>query len=105
MIQLMIKKMQICKVKCKMTQTHMNHLMNNYHHILITTQSNQNTNPGVITSYNRPTDISDDILRQTVRSLNIEQRHAYDTFLSWCRDTMKNMNSLKPVEIEPLYLF
>ena len=69
------------------------------------TQSNQNTNPGVVTSYNRPTDISDDILRQTVRSLNFEQRHAYDTFLSWCRSTMKNMNSLKPVEIEPLYLF
>ena len=68
-------------------------------------QSNQNNNPGVITSYNRPTDISDDMLRQTVRSLNIKQRHAYDTFLSWCRDTMKNMNSSKPVEIEPLYLF
>ena len=59
----------------------------------------------MITSYNRPTDISDDILRQTVRSLNVEQRHAYDTFLSWCCNTMKNMNSLKPVEIEPLYLF
>ena len=35
----------------------------------------------------------------------MEQRHAYDTFLSGCRDTMKNMNSLKPVKIEPLYLF
>ena len=68
-------------------------------------QPNQHTSPGVITSYNRPTDISDDILRQTVRSLNVEQRHAYDTFLSWCCNTMKNMNSLKPVEIEPLYLF
>ena len=58
------------------------------------TQSNQHTSPEVITSYNRPTDISDDILRQTVRSLNIEQHHAYD-----------NMNSLKPVEIEQIYLF
>ena len=46
------------------------------------TQSNQNTNLGVITSYNRPTDISDDMLHQTVRSLNIQQRCAYDTFLS-----------------------
>ena len=35
----------------------------------------------------------------------MEQRHAYDTFLSRCRDIMKNMNSLKPVEIEPIYLF
>ena len=68
-------------------------------------QSNQNINPGVITSYNRPTDISDDILRQTIRSLNIEQRHACDVFLSWCRDTTKNTNRIKPVEIEPLYLF
>ena len=37
-------------------------------------QSNQHTSPGAITSYNRPTEISDDILRETVRSLNIEQR-------------------------------
>ena len=69
------------------------------------TQSNQHTPCGVITSYNRPTEISDDILRQTVRSLNMQQRHAHDTFLSWCRNTMKNMNRLKPVQIEPIYLF
>jgi ATP-dependent exoDNAse (exonuclease V) alpha subunit len=24
------------------------------------------------------------------------QRHAYDTFLTWCRNTIKNLNSLKP---------
>ena len=68
-------------------------------------QSNQHTSPGAITSYNRPTEISDVILCETVRSLNIEQRHAYDTFLKWCRNTMKNLNSLKPIEIEPIYLF
>ena len=46
---------------------------------------NQHTSPCVITSYNQPTEISDDILRKTVRSLNTEQRHVYDTFLTWCR--------------------
>ena len=51
-------------------------------HLDATPQSNQHTSPGVITSYNQPTEISDDILRETVRSLNTEQRHAYNTFLS-----------------------
>ena len=69
------------------------------------TQWSENTSPGPISFHNRPTDISDDILRQNVRSLNVQQRHAYNTFLCWCRDTMKNLNSLKSVEIEPIYLF
>ena len=51
---------------------------------------NQHPSPGVITSYNQPTEISDDILHKTVRLLNIEQRHAYETFLTWCRTKMKN---------------
>ncbi len=63
------------------------------------TQWSENTSPGPISFHNRPTDISDDILRQNVRSLNVQQRHAYNTFLCWCRDTMKNLNSLKSVEI------
>ena len=49
--------------------------------------------------------MSDDTLRTSIRSLNTEQRHAYDTFLTWCRSKMKNLNSLKPVEVEPSYLF
>ena len=38
-----------------------------------------------IIAYNQPSDISDDYLRKTVRSLNNEQRSAYDLVLSWCR--------------------
>ena len=38
-----------------------------------------------IIAYNQPSDISDDDLRKTVRSLNNEQRSAYDLVLSWCR--------------------
>ena len=65
----------------------------------------QNSSVSGITSYNQPTEIADDTLRRNVRSLNTEQRHAYDTFFSWCRSKMKNLNSLKPVQIEPIYLF
>lgn len=42
--------------------------------------------------------ISDDALRQFVRSLNTKQREAYNIVLSWCRNTMKNANSLKPLQ-------
>ena len=38
-----------------------------------------------IIAYNQPSDISNDDLRKTVRSLNNEQRSAYDLVLSWCR--------------------
>ena len=68
---------------------------------LDSTQCSKHTSPRPISFYNQPTDISNDIFRQNVRSLNMQQRHAYDTFLYWCRNTMKNLNSLKPVEIEP----
>ena len=64
-----------------------------------------NPTPGAITSYNQPAEISDDMLRANIRSLNTEQSHAFDTFFTWCRGKMKNLNSLKPVEIEPIYLF
>ena len=64
-----------------------------------------NINNALLTVYNQPTQISDDILRQNIRSLNHQQRCAYDTFLSWCGKKMKNLNTLNPVKIEPLYLF
>ncbi len=67
--------------------------------------NNDTSASGGITTYNQPAEMSDDLLRQNVRSLNKQQRLAYDTFLSWCRNKMKNLNSLKPVEIEPIYLF
>ena len=68
------------------------------------TQSNE-PSIGTITFHNQPSEISDDELRKSVRSLNQKQRYAYDIVLSWCRKLIKNMNSLKPVEVEPIYLF
>ena len=67
-------------------------------------QTEKNSTPG-ITTHNQPAEISDDDLRQCVRSLNKRQRYAYDIVLTWCRNKMKNMNSLKPEELEPIYLF
>ena len=58
-----------------------------------------------VVSCNQPSDISDDILRESVRSLNSQQRCAYATVLTWCRTRVMNMNSLQPNEIEPLNLF
>ena len=68
------------------------------------TQSNQHSS-GIITYHNQLSGISDDELWQSVRSLNPEQRCAYDMVLSWCRQLIKNMNRLKPVEVKPIYLF
>ncbi|XP_068712523.1 uncharacterized protein [Montipora foliosa] len=53
----------------------------------------------------QPTEISDDLLRESVRSLNVQQRVAYDLLLSWCRNKVKNIRSLTPNEINPIYLF
>ena len=36
-------------------------------------------------------EISDDLLRESVRSLNNKQRIAYDIVLSWCRNKIKKM--------------
>ena len=58
-----------------------------------------------IISYNQPSDISDDAMRECVRSLNSRQRCAYDIVLFWCRSRVKNMNSLKPEKVEPIYIF
>ena len=73
-------------------------------HLLLTQQTNEHSFPSISVN-NQPSEISDDLLRQSVRSLNEMQRYAYDTVLSWCRETIKNMNSLKPKEIKPIYLF
>jgi hypothetical protein len=58
-----------------------------------------------IIAHNQTSDISDDDLRKTIRSLNNEQRYAYDLVLSWCRNEMANLNTLKPSKVDPLYLF
>ena len=53
--------------------------------------------PSGIIAYNQPSEISEDDLRKTIRSLNNEQHYAYDCVLSWCRDKMASLNTLKPV--------
>ena len=58
-----------------------------------------------ISSYNQPLEISNDDLRKTVRSLNNKQRYAYDVVLSWCRNKMANLNTLKPSKVDPIHVF
>ena len=55
--------------------------------------------------HNQPSEVSDDQLRESVRSLTSEQREAFDVVFSWCRDSMKNLNSLRPKAVKPIYLF
>ena len=40
-----------------------------------------------------------------VTSLNHEQRYAYDQILSWCRNEIENLNTLKPCQVDPVYIF
>ena len=81
-----------------------NELFNEQQPHLDPTQSSE-PSTGIITYHNQPSEISDDELRKSVRSLNQKQRCAYDIVLSWCRRLIKNINSLKPVEVELIYLF
>ena len=69
-------------------------------------QSAENPGPSAITMHHQPTEISDDGLRESVRSLNNMQRKAYDKVLSWSRNKMKNLNSLssRKVLIQFIYL-
>ena len=46
------------------------------------------TIPGIAT-YNQPSAIRDEELRDAVRSLNVKQRITYDVVLSWCRNSIK----------------
>ena len=66
--------------------------------------NNSNDSPAIST-YIQPSDISDDDLRHSVRSLNTEQRKAYNTVLTWCRNKVKNMNSIKPEKVDPIYIY
>ena len=58
-----------------------------------------------ISCYIQPNEISDQFLLESGRSLNDKQRSAYNTVVSWCRNKVKNIHSLKPEEIKPIYLF
>ena len=40
-----------------------------------------------------------------MRSLNVQQRAAYDLLLSWCLNKVKNIRSLKTNKINPIHLF
>ena len=61
--------------------------------------------PRAMSTYIQVSEISDDDLRQSVRSLNSHQRKAYNIVLSWCRNKIKNMGTLKPVQLPPIHLF
>ena len=58
-----------------------------------------------VSCYIQPNEISDQFLFESVRSLNDKQRSAYNTVVSWCRNKVKNIHSLNPEEIKPIYLF
>ena len=73
-------------------------------HLASSSQSDQHATQG-ITMHNQPLEISDDKLREAVRSLNNRQRYAYDIVLSWCRNKMKNLNCVNPNEVKPIHLF
>lgn len=71
-------------------------------HFAHSPQSNQPHN--AIVTHLHP-DISDDLLHESIRSLNSNQRHAFNTVLTWCRTKMMQKNSNQSSGIEPLYLF
>ena len=53
----------------------------------------------------QPSQISDDDLQKTVRSLNNKQCHVYDVVFSWCRNKMAYLNTLKPSKVDPVNVF
>ncbi|XP_078375419.1 uncharacterized protein LOC144658809 isoform X2 [Oculina patagonica] len=58
-----------------------------------------------ITCYNQPSAITDDELRNSVRTLNVKQRFTYDIVLSWCRKMIKNVNCVNKQTIKPIHIF
>ena len=57
-------------------------------------------------SFNIPTNlVSDDILREMIRSLNSQQRQVFDMIYSWAKEKIKYQNSLLQHEIKPIHLF
>ena len=74
-------------------------------HFDVQCQSTKNKNRMSLIIHNQPSEVSDDELRESVRLLTSEQREAFDVVFSWCRDSMKNLNSLRPKALKPIYLF
>lgn len=73
-------------------------------HLASTSKSYPSAVP-TVSCHIQPNEISDNEFRKSVRSLNNIQRIAYNSVLSWCRNTVKNIRSLKPEKINPIYLF
>ena len=73
--------------------------------LAVNSQTTANLGPSAVTMHNQLTEISDDQLHESVRSLNNMQCKAYDKVLSWSRNKMKTLNSLKSEHVEPIYLF
>ena len=40
-----------------------------------------------------------------VRTLNEMQRHAFEFILKWCREKRKSSRSVKPTQVDPIYIF
>ena len=55
--------------------------------------------------YNQLTETSDDQLCKSVRSVNKKQRKAYNRVLSWTRNKIKNLKSLKSQNVELVNFF
>jgi len=62
---------------------------------LLAANSQTDHSPSAITMCNQPAKISRDQLRKSVRSLKQMGRKAYNEVLSWTRNKMKNIKSLK----------
>ena len=73
-------------------------------HLASTSKSYPSAVP-TVSCHIQPNEISDNEFRKSVRSLNNIQRIAYNSVLSWCRTTVKNIRSLKPEKINATHLF
>ena len=68
-------------------------------HFAHSPQSNQPHN--AIVTHLHPSDLSDDLLHESIRSLNSNQRQAFNAVLTWCRTKMMQKNSNQSSGIEP----
>ena len=62
--------------------------------VLVDIPETNQTSTGTI-CYTQPSAITDELLREYVRSLNRKQRFAYNFVLSWCRNLVKKCKLLK----------
>ena len=76
-------------------------------HLASKSTSDHTSTVPTISSHIQPEEISDDLLRESVRVLNNKQRIAYDIVVSWCRNKIKKMltQNLESIHVDPIYLF